>query len=191
MFKGDRYKNLQPAICINILNYKYFKEKENYITELRVVDIETKNIFTQDFQIFLIEVPKALKESYTELSKWMRFLKGASREEIFSMDNPFILKAQEKLEYLSQDFQARIQYNSRQKYLHDYMSDTASKFEEGMEIGMEKGINIGVEKGINIGVEKGENKKNIENAKKLYQFGVSIDIISKTTGLTQEEIENA
>ncbi|HJD63506.1 MAG TPA: Rpn family recombination-promoting nuclease/putative transposase [Rickettsia endosymbiont of Sericostoma sp.] len=64
---------------------------------------------------------------------------------------------------------------------------------EGLQIGEDKGIRIGKEKGIQIGKEKGiqigkaEERKTV--AKNLLKAGVSVDIISVSTGLSKKEIE--
>ena len=44
------------------------------------------------------------------------------------------------------------------------------------------------ENGINDGISKGENKKSIEIAKNLLSMNMSLEDISKATGLTVEEI---
>ncbi|GFT40839.1 hypothetical protein NPIL_168221, partial [Nephila pilipes] len=56
--------------------------------------------------------------------------------------------------------------------------------QEGIQIGHEKGR----AEGIQIGEEKGEKQAKIAVAKNLLKAGVSIDIISQTTGLPQAEI---
>ena len=45
-----------------------------------------------------------------------------------------------------------------------------------------------IESAEKIGIEKGKNKKAIEIAKSLKDSKVDIDIISKTTGLTKDQI---
>ncbi|WP_396078003.1 hypothetical protein [Candidatus Wolbachia massiliensis] len=56
--------------------------------------------------------------------------------------------------------------------------------EEGILIGHKKGRHEGREEGIKIGEEKGK----VEVAKNLLKAGISIDVISQTTGLPQAEI---
>ena len=45
------------------------------------------------------------------------------------------------------------------------------------------------QEGIKIGEEKGKVKKAIETAENLLEMGIDIDLISKATGLSKEEIE--
>ena len=55
--------------------------------------------------------------------------------EVLQMNEPTIKKAMTTLEFLSQDSEARIRYEERQKYLHD----EASAMEWAMDNGLEKG----------------------------------------------------
>ena len=90
-------------------------------------------------------------------------------------------EAMTTLEFLSQDEKTRMLYEARQKALHDY----ASAIGNAEERGMEKGIGIGVEKGKLEG--KLEAAKTIARA--LLASGIDLDIISKTTELSREQIE--
>jgi len=48
----------------------------------------------------------------------------------------------------------------------------------------------GQEKGIALGMEKGAHNRNIEIARKLLRKGISLDIISETTGLSRSKVES-
>ena len=65
--------------------------------------------------------------------------------------------------------------------------------EEGRNLGIEEGKSLGIEEGRNLGIKEGKSL-GIEEATKnivrsLYENGVSIDIISKSTGLKDNEIK--
>ncbi len=78
------------------------------------------------------------------------------------MNEPMLNKPMTVLEFLSQDAEARLTYEMREKYLLDQASMLAGSNkrsrEEGKEVGREVGINI--------------------------------EIITRTTKLTREQIEN-
>jgi predicted transposase/invertase (TIGR01784 family) len=80
------------------------------------------------------------------------------------MNEPTIKKAMNTLEFLSQDSEARIRYEERQKYLHD----EASAMEWAMD--------------------NGERQKALEIAKNLLKEGLAIELISKVTGLNEKEM---
>lgn len=92
------------------------------------------------------------------------------------MNEPTIKKAMTTLEFLSQDQEARLRYEERQKFLHDEAS--------AIEWAMDKGI----EQGKQLGLAEGERKKALEVAKGLVKAEVDVEVIVKTTGLTKGEI---
>ena len=53
----------------------------------------------------------------------------------------------------------------------------------------DKGLEAGIKQGIKEGKMEGIKEQTIVIAKKLREQNIDIDIISKTTGLTKEEIE--
>ena len=61
--------------------------------------------------------------------------------------------------------------------------------EDGLNEGKEIGLNEGKEIGMKKGMRKGMKKKSIEIAKKLLLLGLSIEVISQTTDLIHEEIQ--
>ncbi len=58
--------------------------------------------------------------------------------------------------------------------------------EQWYEDGYEEGIEQGIEKGI----EQGEKNKQIEMIKALYKNGASLELISKSTNLSIDELRN-
>ena len=64
-------------------------------------------------------------------------------------------------------------------------------FERGVVAGMSKGRRQGIAQGIKQGFSDGSHRKALEDAGNLKRLGVSIDIITQATGLSQEEVENA
>jgi predicted transposase/invertase (TIGR01784 family) len=114
------------------------------------------------------------------------FLKGTDKSnwEVLQMNEPTIKKAMTTLEFLSQDREARLRYEERQKFLHD----EASAMEWALDKGIEQGIKQGIEKGKQLGLAEGERKKSLEVAKGLLKAGIAVEVIIKTTGLTKEEI---
>lgn len=75
----------------------------------------------------------------------------------------------------------------------DYNSDKAIReqlrAEEEWQRGKGEAIRASKEEGLAEGIAKGISQANFDTAKKLLDLGVSIEIISKSTGLTIEEIK--
>lgn len=154
-----------------------FKLKEN----------EENYILTDLLEIHFLEMKKL--DNYNEnddLSQWVSFIKADSKEVLDKMAkvNPNIDKAVNVLTTMSQDKKARAEYLSREMALHD----EATKIEEAMEEGYEQGREEGREQGIKEGIKEGEEQAKIETARNLLKLGVDIDIIVKSTNLSEEKI---
>jgi predicted transposase/invertase (TIGR01784 family) len=191
--KGDNYKNLKPAICINVLNFNLFQNINRFHTILGIVDLSTNIRLLEDFEIHFIELPKVPKKYYNTFEKWMRFLINPSKEEIIAMGDKVIFKALETLEYLSHDPANRAKYEAKRKFYLDYNTGLRTALEEGEVIGIKKGEVIGIKKGEVIGIkkgfEKGEKNKAIKIAKSLRSRNMPLNDVMQITGLSIEEME--
>jgi predicted transposase/invertase (TIGR01784 family) len=79
----------------------------------------------------------------------------------------------------------RLTEKERQEYRDHYFAVTIDDvIESAREEGLEEGMKEGMEKGIEKGMEKGIRQV----AKSLLSQGISLESISKATGLSQEEI---
>jgi predicted transposase/invertase (TIGR01784 family) len=87
------------------------------------------------------------------------------------------------LKYISQTQEIRL--DRLEKMLKESKIDGGEIMQTLAEQLKQEGIKIGEEKGIKVG-EEGKAK---ETAKNLLEMGIDIDIISKATGLSKEEIE--
>ena len=120
------------------------------------------------------------------LCRWLTWFNRNSStkmiSEVVNMDKA-IQTANERLEYISGDEEARRAYMMRFKAMCDYTST--------INYATEKGYNEGIEKGREQGMEEGQEKGRIEVAKNLFKIGYPIDEIIKVTGLTFEKINFA
>ena len=166
--EGQTYKILKKCVTINILNYS-FLPNDIYHNTFHLKEDLTAIQLIDDIEIHFIELPKLDGMTLPKdsgLINWLFFLKGTDKTnwEVLQMNEPTIKKAMTTLEFLSQDSEARMRYEERQKYLHD----EASAMEWAMD--------------------NGERQKAIEIAKNLLKEGLAIDLISKATGLSEKEI---
>lgn len=102
------------------------------------------------------------------------------------MNKPELKKAMTTLEFLSQDREARMRYEARQKFLHD----EASLADSAMAEGKRRGVEAGFQKGIEQGLEKGKHQALLEMARNMLSLGLDIEVIAKATGLSQEAIRS-
>jgi predicted transposase/invertase (TIGR01784 family) len=214
--EGHTYNTLQKCVTINLLNYKLLPGAQvHHVFHLR----ENKSglCFSDDLEVHVLELPKldaSTAPAGAGLTNWLLFLKNEDQSmwEALRMNEPKLKKAMDTLEYLSQDEQARMVYEARQKYLHDEASrlcatETAMDRglkegrkeglkqgrAEGREEGLKEGLKEGREEGIQEGIEQGLTKGQMEAkqviARNMLALGLEFSLIVQATGLAEEEIK--
>jgi len=181
--KGEWNYNLKAVFCIGILDFT-FKDHENEPAKNEVVhEIKLKNqsgkTFYEKLTYIYLEMPNFTKTEaglQSRLDKWLYFLKHLedfqSIPQIFK-DEVIFVKAFEKAE-LSKFNQAEMDgYENSLKVYRDLKNviDTAGNEGEAR------------------GEARGEAKGIIKVAKAMKTAGITIDIITKTTGLSEQQIE--
>jgi predicted transposase/invertase (TIGR01784 family) len=99
-----------------------------------------------------------------------------------------IKRAEERLEYLSADPQTQELYFEREKAIHDQANIYSTGVRRGREEGMAQGIELGLSQGRSEGMAQGREEEKISIVKTMLENNVDINIISISTGLTIEEI---
>lgn len=185
---GEKYEKIPSTICIWITDYDVFENGPYHERALLRRDFENI-ILTNKIQYHYIQLPKfkrKCKRINTKLEQWLAFILNDSMEEIRSMDNDKIQKAEDELEHLSSDEQTIEFARLREKAIRDEQAALAKARSDGMQIGIERGIEQGIERGI----EQGIQSEKIALAKKMLELNVDISIIIQTTELSKEEIES-
>ena len=167
--KGEDYKNLKKVITINILDFDYIYS-DKFHTKFHLWEDEEKDYMLTDLvEIHFIEVSKFnrlekknLKQD--RLQRWLTFFNNDISEEklkeLMKMDTD-IKRAEERLDYLSSDEKTIEIYKAREKSLHERANMINSAKDEGK----------------------------IEVIKNALKEGLGLDIISKITGKSIDEIK--
>ena len=185
--KGDWNFKLNPVYCVAILDFTFDDDREHidYVNHVELKDQYCQTFFDKLKYIF-IEMPRFTKQEHEledHFDKWLYFLKhledidnipGILKEDVF-------LKAFEVAEIANFDEGQMAEYEESLKNYRDLKGVIDTSFEEGETLGIEKGKKLGI--------EEGEENKAKEIARKLKKEGIDIAIISKTSGLSKEEIE--
>lgn len=171
----DNYSKLERTVCINILNFKYLKNYK-YHNAYRLKEITSNEELTDLQEIHFIELPKFNEignKEYVEnvekmdaLEKWLEFLVEPESNTVrqLELSNEEIKLAKSELYRLSMDSKEREQYNMREKAIYDRISAL-----ENAEA-------------------KGKIERELELVKASLNQGLEISLISKITGLSEEEI---
>ncbi|WP_322907670.1 Rpn family recombination-promoting nuclease/putative transposase [Paenibacillus campi] len=204
LVEAQSYNTLQRCVTINIVNFKLLKN-ELYHNVFHLREDRTGIELIDDIEIHFLELPKldarSLPLEQGGLANWLLFLQGATPDqwEVLTMNEPKLKKAMTTLEFLSQDREARMRYEARQKFLHDQASlmEAAKNaeiygfkagIEEGIERGIEKGIKQGIEQGIEQGIQQGREEEKRQTALRLLRLHVAISAIAEATGLSEDEV---
>jgi len=173
---GIESDHLQSVIQINLIDNVKMKFDPSIISEYYIINgnnIDYRKI-SDEFKIKYYRIDKAKKVPYNELDeeiRWIRFLGAQSSEERrkISEGDELLMELNDWVEKFVNDEEIKEYYG---------------KWAE--EIALEKGKEIGKNEGKKEG--KKESKKEI--AKRMKEENLSIELISKITDLSDEEIKN-
>ena len=181
--KGEWNYQLKAVFCIGILDFTFDDyENEPYNKEV-VHTIKLKNqhgkTFYEKLTYVYLEMPNfhnSESELETRLDKWLYFIKNL--EDFESIPNIFeneiiFEQAFEKAELANLNLAEWEDYEVNLKDWRDRKGQIETAFDDGKLEGKLEGI----------------FEQKIEIAKSLFNLGISIEIISKSTGLSLTEIE--
>ena len=174
---GEEYSKLRQTISIIIVDdeIKQFKEIPKACTKWQIREEYRNIILTSYFQIVIIEIPKAIKEyeknKNNEVLQWMKFLDNPEDMEVRKImeENQDIKEAKEELDKISQDDILRRMALKAKLERMDYKQQLYEARRDGKAEGIK------------------QNQK--ETALKMLQEKIDLKVITKVTGLTEEEIK--
>lgn len=159
-------------------------------------------------EYYILRVNDFDKIATTPLDEWIEFLKTGNINSNATAAGLAEARERLRVDALSkeekQSYYRHLDAVRHMKSLFDtsrddgYQEGMAEGLEKGLAEGLEKGLAEGIEKGLEKGLEKGiekgraegEKEKAKEIALNLLSFNTPTDIISQSTGLSKEEIEN-
>ena len=170
---GLQYANLKKCIAINVLNSPFkLSGKIHSIYQIR--ETEEQTLLDELLEIHFLDLTKLKKENLTSLEKWLMFIKTDSKEErsMLAQGNPMMTKANQVMDIFYLDEQERRRYEAA----WEYESDRLSMISESERKGLERGL------------AEGSRQKALETAKLMKEENLSLDLITKITGLSQAEV---
>ena len=203
---------LSPVYVVGILDFVMddSPEKVNHlITKVQLKD-DLNEVFNRNLNFIFIEMPKFRKEESeleTFMDKWLYAIKNLGKldDKPTALTEAIFKRFFDVAEIAAFSKTERYDYEENLKNCNDWFSvmNTAKKdgLEEGEAIGIEKGRAegevIGLKKGRAegraegevIGLQKGETIGILKTAKKMKEEGLDVNVISKLTNLSIDEIE--
>ena len=187
--EGDSYVEVKKVAVINILNFNYYERnsyhsvgrmkfensKENEKVDMGYI-LEEQYV-TDDLEMHFIELPKFRKKNpdiSSKLDQWLWLICGEEEKiKMAKNENEKIKEAKSELEKLEMSPEDRELYELRLKAIRDEINIRESGFIDGKTEGK----------------KEGELQKSLEIAQNMLKENMPIEVISKLTGLLQEEIE--
>lgn len=174
---GEDYSNLRKTVCIVLVDYNLdiLKDVQEIYSRWQFRDNKTgKYVLTNKIELIIIEMKKA-KEQYfknqdNELYQWLMFLDDPNGQEVKTImdNNKEIKQAHDDLKEVSGDYETRRLAELHEKAIKDEKAALAFATESGYE--------------------KGVEETTIKTATNMLKLNVDIDIISKVSGLSKDEI---
>ena len=169
--KNNDYIDAHRVIGIWILCYNLFDNGPFHEIARWKRDFEN-TILTDKMELHYIQLPKfkeKCKRISNKLEQWLTFILNEDVEGIKMIDNEFVQKAEDELEYINADEEERMRAKFRERAEWDYNASMKSMYSAGKSDGIKE--------------------QSISIAKKMLEKNLDIEIIIETTGLTKEEIE--
>jgi predicted transposase/invertase (TIGR01784 family) len=175
---GGKYNDLPKVININIVNFDNIKLEDFHTCFHLWEDGHHEYLLTDVLEIHFLNMVKFRKLKNKDkrnkpLERWLKFFDVSTPEEelkeIIKMDSA-IKKAQERLDFVTQDKEFLREYHLREMAQYDWNTAVYAATEKG--------------------VEKGAMQSKIEIARNLLAEGLSIELVHKTTGLDIETIKS-
>ena len=171
--KSENYTKLSPVISINVLDFVLFNDIKDFHSCYLLKEIKHNKILTDHCMLHYIELPKFnLNNDKEKLSSWIKFFKGENMSNLIKENNIF-----EEVEKRCQSF------------IDSDPLINAYRKKEWNEYFYKDMMNIEREEGKLEGIKEGRIAEQISMATAMKKDGADINLISKYTGLSIEEIE--
>ena len=194
---SEDYSLLQPVYALNLINDVGFQAgPDEFYHDYAIVNVAHTDRIIEGLRFVFVELPKFKPQTIKEKKMavlWLRFLTEINRStaEVPAelLENPETSKALKILE--------KSAYSEAQLYAYERYWDAVYNERGAIRHGYNQGFNQGLAEGQKKGLVQGEKKgraegraeEKLSNARSLKENGVPTDIISKSLGLTAEEIE--
>lgn len=193
---GDDYSNVKKIYSINIVYFNlgkgtdYLYHGQPNFTGINTHD--TLQITEQQQNALIIRTPKEIFPEYyiirvnefdqvatTPLEEWLDYLKNGHIKD--NTTAPGLREAREKLQYMMMSKEEQKRYF---RYMDNWKLERNAMKTSHLD-GLWEGRRMGKEEGLNEGLKKGKTEVVIN----MLTMNFDIDVISKATGLTAQEIE--
>ena len=184
---SDWMFGVKAVYGVFFMNFLMDGQEQKLRTDVVLADRSTGKIFSDKLRQIFIALPvfdKDEEQCDTDFERWIYVLKNMETLERmpFKARKAVFEKLEEIADVGALSKHDREVYDNSLKVYRDYLVTMEAAKLEGREEGKAEGMTEGI--------AKGKAEAILEIARNLKNSGVSIDLIKKNTGLTEEEIAN-
>ena len=181
LVEGEDFKKMR-TILINFNNCKYKNDKEAISVGYDLRNEKYNDVIDEIkiYDIYLESLENVRYNGSNEKETYLAMFRAESFEEMRNIanGNKEALKVVEELERLSENDEFRVLYDAEKMRRKEINSARLDGYDDGYDDGKAEGL------------EAGAKAEKISIAKNLLKDGISIEIVSKNTGLSEDEINN-
>ena len=187
--KGTKWDyHLEDVYTVGILNFVFPDNEypaDSFVHEIKLTDVEDKHVFYDKLTFIYLEMPKFNKtedELLTMFDKWM----NKTEDELLTMFDKWMFALQNLSRLLERPkaLQERIfTHLFEQAEIARFTPQERREYQESIK---DYWDNYSI---METSFNKGKAEANRENARKMKELGISVEIISQVTGLTINEVD--
>ena len=163
---GQDYTVFKKCVSISILNFELFKEEKEFYSCFHIKEDTRHTLLTDKMEFHVLELPKLpkeLKEDSNDILLWAKFINAEQKEEfdMLAEKNPYISRAYQQLQLISQDKEKRLEYEAREKAIWDHNQLILEAEQRGEQRGEQQGLEQGIQAIILNSLEDNLSKESI------------------------------
>ena len=177
--KGSQWNyDIKAVYLVAFLNFKLSDISQDFRTDVALMDMKHRTVFSDKVRLIYLQLPYFTKEAddcenvFERIIYVLKHMDALQRMPWILQDQVF-KKLSEIAEVASLSKEEREQYDESLRHYRDTLVVMEGQYLEGEKKGF----------------EKGRAEERIVNARNLKRNGVPVDIIVKSLGLTEEEID--
>ena len=199
--RGDRHYNFPTVYSVNLLDFRpdEFPENDEYFWKVMLKD-NANRIFSRKLLIFFFKLSNFAAQSTEKrehfengMVKWLYYLKNIQNmgeQDMEKEEDPIFKKLLEECKYSNLNNMEQEEYKKSLLEYEGIRDAIECAREDAARENFEQGLQQGRTEGLAEGEAKGRAEEKLAMAKLFLEQGVDIEIITKTTGLTAEEVMN-
>lgn len=188
--KGTNYQSFvnYKAVQLNINKFSNINDK--IISKIMLTDLDTNTPFISSIVLYNFDIVKSSNmyynniesntKTYDKLIRWGALLNTENIEDISNIIGDDLMEKEDKEQFIE----------TANELKGNYVNFTKEQLEQHEEFKLEGMRLTALEEGIEQGIEQGMEQKSIEIVTNMLKENIDIKLISKITGLNDEEITN-